>query len=306
MTIARTIIPIFALIILGWAAKKKGFMPPEFLGPANRLIFYLAIPALVFRAIAKADFRAQFNPHVLVSTISSILVVCIIAWIGGRISRINRNRLGSFIQASLHGNIGYIAFAVAYYYLGNEGFVRASIIAIFVMILQNFLAVIALHVCAERRSLRENAHHIIPAILGNPVILSAITGIGFSLSSAPLPLIIDRSLAILSSLALPMALLLIGASLSFELMQSRIASILSAGMLKLLVLPMLGFLLFRFFNLPSPEYLPGLIILASPTATVTYVMANEMHGDPDFAVAAISASTMLSAITLSIWLKIAI
>jgi predicted permease len=51
--------------------------------------------------------------------------------------------------------------------------------------------------------------------------------------------------------------------------------------------------------------LPGLILLASPTATISYVMAKEMKGDADFAVAAISISTLLSAVTFTAWLNIA-
>lgn len=305
MDIAATIIPIFVLIIIGWAAKEKGFMPSEFLGPANRLVYYLAIPALVFRSISKTSLHAQFNPYVLAGTLFAILSVFFIAWGAGMIFRISRARLGTFIQSSLHGNLGYIAFAVAYYFLGNEGLVRASIIAGFAMILQNFLAVIALQVYSDSSPSSGNIFKIIMAILGNPIIISAIAGILFSIIPIPIPLVIDRSLDILSSLALPLALLVIGASLSFELMRSRFASIFSVGILKLLLLPALGFALFRIFNLTPQDYLPGLIILASPTATVTFVMAKEMNGDADFAVAAISTSTVLSAVTLGVWLNVA-
>ena len=80
MNIVNTIIPIFALIIMGWAAKKKGFMPPEFLAPANRLVYYLAIPAMIFRAISRTDFYAQFNSLVLACTLIAILSVFVVAW----------------------------------------------------------------------------------------------------------------------------------------------------------------------------------------------------------------------------------
>ena len=305
MNIVNTIIPIFALIIMGWAAKKKGFMPPEFLAPANRLVYYLAIPAMIFRAISRTDFYAQFNSRVLACTLIAILAVFVVAWIAGLIFRISRMQIGTFIQTSVHGNLGYIAFAVAFYFLGSEGLVRASIIGGFVMILQNFLAVIALQVNSNRGVESGNISKVILAILGNPVIVSAMGGILFSIIAIPIPLIINRCLDILSSLALPMALLLIGGSLSFERMRSRIASILSSGMLKLILLPALGVTLYRLLNLTLQDYLPGLIILASPTATVTFVMAKEMNGDADFAVAAISASTIFSAVTFSVWLNFA-
>jgi len=305
MNIITTIIPIFIIIIIGWFARWRGFIPPEFISPANRLVYYIAIPAMIFHSISKASLKTQFDATVLAITLLSVLVVFAVAWSAGKINRVRRGQRGTFIQTAFHGNLGYIGLAVAYYFLGNEGFVRASIIAGFIMILQNFLAVVALQFNSDKPSATGNRFEVAFRILGNPVILSAMAGILFSLSGLRVPLIIDRSLDILSGFALPMALLVIGGSLSFELMQLRILRVLSSGFMKLILLPGLGFALYRLFGLTSQAYLPGLILLASPTATITYVMAKEMNGDTDFAVAAISISTMFSAITFTLWLHIA-
>ncbi|MCA1786484.1 MAG: AEC family transporter, partial [Desulfobacteraceae bacterium] len=62
MQILNTIIPIFSVILLGWIARHKGFIPGQFIGPANRLVFYFAIPAMVFAAIAKGSLKTDFNP----------------------------------------------------------------------------------------------------------------------------------------------------------------------------------------------------------------------------------------------------
>ena len=305
MNVITTIIPIFALITLGWVARKKRFMPPEFVGPANRLVYFLAIPAMIFRSISKTNFHAHFNPQVLAGTLLAILAVFVLAWGACLIFRINHVHRGTFIQSSFHGNLGYIALAVAYYLLGTEGLVRASIIAAFVMLLQNFLAVVALQINSNGGNIgSENVSRIVLAMLGNPVIASAMAGILFSVTGIPLPLIIDRCLDIFGSLALPLALLIIGASLSFGLMKLRMSSILWACGLKLIVLPGVGLVLYRLFVLSPGDFLPGLILLASPIATVTFVMAREMKGDADFAVAAISVSTILSAFTFSAWLTV--
>ena len=303
--VTTTIIPIFAVIFLGWFARMKGFIQPEFLGPANRLVYYLAIPALIFHAISKASLKTQFNVTVLLITLLSVLAVFVVAWGAGMLWRIKKKELGTFIQSSFHGNLGYIGLAVSYYSLGHDGFVRASIIAGFIMILQNFLAVIALQVNADSVSVPKNKRDILHRILVNPVILSALAGILFSSTGLKLPLVASRSLDILSGLALPMALILIGASLSFKLMRLKIFRIFSSSFLKLIFLPALGFIFYRMFDIDLKDYLPALILLASPTATLTYVMAGEMNGDTDFAVAALSTCTMLSAITFSIWLNIA-
>jgi len=305
LNIVSTIIPIFSVIILGLLARWKGFIQQEFLEPANRLVYYLAIPALIFRAISKASLKAQFDVMVLAITLFSAVVVFAFAWGMGFLLRLRLGELGTFMQTTFHGNLGYIGLAIAFYLLGNEGFVRASIIAGFLIILQNFLSVISLQFNSDDISVKGNKLYIVLRILGNPVILSALAGILFSISGLKMPLVIDRSLHILGGLALPMALLIIGASLSFELMQLRILRVISSSLLKLILLPGIGFLLYRIFNIAVQDYLPALILLASPTATITYVMAREMGGDADFAVAAISTSTLISSVTFTLWINIA-
>jgi predicted permease len=305
VNVVSTIIPVFAIIFLGCWVRRKGLIRPELLGPANRLVYYVAVPAMIFREIAGASFTAQFNARILACTLMPVLVVFAISLAVGSLTRIPRGRLGTFMQSSFHGNLGYIGLAVAYYFLGTEGFVRASIIAGFLMLLQNFLAVVALQSGSVRSLVRPNLRFIASRVVGNPVILSALAGMAFSVSGVSVPLLIDRSLGILSGLALPLALLVIGASLSFELIRVHILSALGAGILKLIVLPAAGYFLYQWFGVAARDYLPGLILLAAPTATLTYVMATEMKGDTELAIAAISVNTMLSAITFAMWLGIA-
>lgn len=304
MNIVTTIIPIFVIILLGWLARVYGFIRDEFITPANRLVFYLAIPAMVFRSVSRASLDSQFDGKVVTLALLSVCIVFGIAWILARRGARPRSQRGTFIQNSFHGNMGYIGLAVSFYYLGHEGFVRASILAGFLMILQNLLAVIALQMNAPRNSASKNRWKPALKIVGNPIILSALAGILVSLTAFPVPLVLGRCLDILSDLALPLALLIIGASLSFDMVQSKLKAVLSCGLLKLILLPAIGFILYRLFNVMPEAYLPGIILLASPTATVTYVMAREMQGDSEFAVAAISLNTLLSAVTYTIWLSI--
>lgn len=304
MNIVTTIIPIFIIILLGWLARVYGFMRPEFLQQANRLVFYLAIPAMVFRSISKTSLSDQFDGMVVMLSMLAVCVVFCCAWILGSIMDVDRSQRGTYIQNSFHGNLGYIGLAVSFYYLGREGFVRASILVGFMMIIQNLLAVIALQVFSENDSASQRKWAVVFKVLGNPIIISALAGILVSVAGIPIPLVLGRCLDILSDLALPMALLIIGASLSFDMVQSRLMTILSAGVMKLFLLPGIGYLLYRIWDVAAAAYLPGIILLASPTATVTYVMAKEMQGDSELAVATISVSTLLSAITFTLWLNV--
>ena len=173
------------------------------------------------------------------------------------------------------------------------------------MILQNMLSITILQIYGDTGGKDHRWWQIVWKVAGNPIILAAILGILFSLLEIPVPVIVDRSLKILSAMALPTALLIIGASLSIKLLRAHLKSVLSVSVLKLLALPAVGFFVFLLLGLEPVDFLPALILLASPTATVAYVMAREMHGDADMAVAVISGTTLISAITFIFWLQVA-
>ena len=263
----------------------------------------LAIPAMIFRAISKSDLQSQFNPKVLLLTLVALTLGYALAWATGLLVRLREGRLATFVQSAFHGNLGYIGLAVIYYLSGTEGFARGGIIAGFMMILQNFLSVVVLQ--SNNGQSAGLSLETLKKILGNPVIGAAMAGILFSLSPLELPVILARGLDIMSGMGLPMALLIIGASLSFGLVRESLTAILTASGLKLLVLPAAGILLYHLAGIPGPDYLPGLILLASPTATISYVMAREMGGDPDLSVVAISTSTLLSAPAFYCWIFLA-
>ena len=302
MNIVSTIVPIFIVIFLGLVAKQRGFFSSDFLGQANRLVYYFAIPAMIFNSISKATLRTQFSLSVIMISLFALLLITAIAWKASRVMNLVPSSQGTFIQSSFHGNLGYIGLAVAFYYLGDSGLARAAIIAGFVMILQNILAVIALQYHGQDSKGRTSITATLKTTMSNPVILSALAGIIFSLSGLQMPLIIDRALTIIKGMALPMALLIIGASLSFEKFKPRFWPVMVSCFLKVMVTPAIGLILFKLFSIDPSDYLPGLIILASPTATLTYIMAKEIGGDSDFAVAAISISTIFSSVTYGLWL----
>lgn len=300
--ILETILPIFIIILIGWSLRRFDFMPDGFLKPANRLVFFVAIPAMIFREIAQAALVEHFRPVLILATLCPLVLVSLAGLMLVRRFDFQRRQVGTFLQCSFHGNLGYIGLAVAFYFLGTEGFTKASIVAGFLMLFQNLLAVVVLSRFNADPEARSSLAGMFMKILLNPVVISAGGGMLFSLSAFELPLLIDRSLKILSGMALPMALLVIGTSLSFSQIRRQLHLTVIIGLFKLVFIPALGLTFFYFLGIVRAEYLPALILLASPTATVTYVMASEMAGDPDLATSAISITTLASALTLTLWL----
>ncbi len=305
MYLFNTIIPIFAVIFLGWCVKKRGYLPSEFLTPANGLVYHLAIPAMIFQAVSKSSLKSDLHLDVLFIALISVVAACFVALSACLVFRVERGRRGTFTQGAFHGNLGYIGLAVAFYALGDDGLVQAGILAGFIMIVHNFLAVMVLQIYCDGVLDRGGFGNTMRRVLGNPVVVSAFAGILFSVLEVPIPMVVDRSLEIVGNMALPLALMLIGASLTFRGLWQNVALVAPIAVVKLLLLPALGFGLMVVCNVPEARYIPGLILLASPSATLTYVMAREIGGDTDLAIAAVSGTTLLSPVTFALWLNVA-
>lgn len=299
MPLLETILPIFVVIGLGLLAGQRGYLPAGFLGPANRLVYHLAIPAMIFRAIAGGNLKHQFHLPVLAVTLGTVAIGFLVATAVARRLVAGKAGQASFRQCAFHGNLGYIGLAVVYFYLGQESLGKASILAGFIMILQNLLAVVTL---STGRDVGMDLR--LRRVMGNPVIIASMLGIGFSALGLRLPVIFDRSLAIVAQMALPLALLVIGATLSPTQIRAALWPSLAASVIKLGVMPGATLAIWRFADMPVAGCLPALILLASPTATIAYVMGREMGGDPDLAAAAISLSTLLSGLTFLGWLAL--
>lgn len=295
-----SILPIFSIILLGFVLKLRGIIPAGFMGPANQLVYYVALPAMLFATMAKAPFKENFQFTAALCLTGPLIILCLVALAVSRLLRLPPGPRATFIQTSFHGNLGFLAYAIAYYALGPEHFPRTLILSTFLMVGQNVLSVWVLNQFGTRR--REGDRPwllMIRQTVNNPVILAVVIGCAYSALGQPLPGALRQGLEILSGLALPMALLLIGASLSFGALQSRVRELAWLGALKLIGLPLAGYVILKWANVQESLVLPALILLAAPPATVSYVMAAELGGDTRLAAMSVSVYTLVSALSYS-------
>lgn len=152
--------------------------------------------------------------------------------------------------------------------------------------------------------MKRQAGALFKSIVQNPIILAVTASMLYSVTGLPVPKVIEKGLQILAGMALPTGLLLIGASLSFGAVRMHLKGLMGIGLLKLLCLPLLGFIIMRLAQVPEFFIMPGIILLASPPATVTYIMAGELGGDPELAASSVSLLTPASALSYSLLLSL--
>jgi predicted permease len=301
MAVIETIAPIFLIIVFGYLIQKKGFLPERFISDANRFVFLFPLPVMIFSGIVKSNVSDLSAFHIF-SVVLPTIAMAGIALLLGSILKLKRGALGSFAQTTFHGNVSYIGLAVLFYALGEVGLKKGSILIGILILLNNALAI---GILSWTSGQHRNPSKALLSIVKTPVIVATFLGVAFLFLGIKMPVVILKSMGILANIALPMALIVIGASITISTIKYSFRFSATATFLKVLLLPGLSFLFCWAFSVPYQEGLPGIILLATPTATTSYIMAHELDGDRDLASGAITLSTIVSPITYVLWASLA-
>ncbi len=308
MFIINSIAPIFLLIALGKILQKTAFFSDGFFKGLNRLVFWFALPSLLISRISMASLElGTISRIVLLFSLGTLLSLAF-AWGVARILKLPVPKTGSFIQGSFRGNGAFVGLPVIIYSLGTldaGAEVLGTVVLAPVVVLFNILGVMVLlrHGSEKGRAGKSTASFFFQ-LLRNPLILGCAIGIALNLAGWVLPPFIFRPLDALGSAALPLILMSIGASLTFEPLRGMASPSLIAALIKVVITPAFGFLLAGLFDLSTTERMIAIFYLAAPAAGMSYVMADVMGNDAPLAGRIVALSTVLSAITLPIIIAI--
>ncbi len=307
MELGLNIFPIFAVILFGVLGKRFGLFPEKFVFAANRLVFYVAIPCLIFLAMIKSPASLEGMAWAVVSACLALVVTWLAAlWAGSMLfGRGKRSQVrASFIHCATHGNVAIMGLALAYFGLGDAGLFSATIIAAAVIPVQNVLAVVALAMFGRSEGLARGARRAAVGIVTNPIILATLAGYFALATGIAVPEIIKSFLKMLADMAIPLALVIIGANLSFAREAWEKVPLAAGFAVKLAVLPGLGVLMGWAAGLPATALGATAMILGAPSALISPIMAREMGGDPQYASRMVTVTTLACAFTSYLWLRL--
>jgi len=302
------ILPIFSIIGLGYLLMHRGFVGEPFIVSANRVVYYVAVPAMLFHEVARSSFSENFHAGAVLSMLTGLVVITATAFLSAHLSRKPIPFKATFVHSTFHGNLGYMAYAIAFYALGQRSFAQTALLSSFLIVAQNLLAVCVFAYYRPTETSRSGRNRFefwdtLKRIASNPIIAAVTAGTVFSYLSLSLHPAVAQSLKILSGMALPLALLLIGTSLSFGAFKKLIPAMCLIGGLKLILFPLIVYGLMQWWHVPPSFHTPVLILTAAPPATITYIMASELGGDTELAAAATSLLTLVSGWTYAVLLS---
>ncbi|KIX13287.1 AEC family transporter [Dethiosulfatarculus sandiegensis] len=302
MQIIASIAPIFIVILFGVIGGKRGLIPESFQKPANKLAFNFAFPALLINAIGRTHVSDFWQPVQLAITMGAMLFCWLVSW---QLSRVffknNESTRPTWIQTSVHGNYGFVGLAVILYALGDPGVAASGLLVGVMSILQNAITVITLSYLAGTKA---KPLEQVKAIATNPIIIAILIGLTISFLGIDISGVVGRTLKIMGGMGVPLALLIIGAKLGETRIKAPLPMLALPMLMKLFILPALAWGLLSMFGYSGLLLTTAVLIVASPTATLSVVFADQMGGDSDFASTMVSLTTALSALTFSLWLMV--
>jgi malonate transporter len=302
--VLSSLFPVFALILCGSVLKHFHFTHDLFLKTSDKLVYYLFFPALLFWKIGGASLNLFGNRGFYIAAVCALLTVFVLSTLFMRIVRVSPYQAGSFSQSCYRFNT-YIGVAVVLNALGEEGVRQFGILIGMMIPMINVLAVSTLMwFSGKQPSGRARLWQTAKALIGNPLIIACLGGIVYSNLQSGFPQFIANTLALFSSVTLPLALISIGGALNLSTMRNHLKLSFLASLFKLLLLPAAGYAFFTVFGVSGLAFKVGMIFFALPTATSLYVLSSQLNSDTALASASIALSTILSFFSLSLVLLI--
>ncbi len=262
----------------------------------NNVIVYLALPALIFTAIRTSEPTLALLVFPLVGW--GIILLCLAAAFAlGRLLKLGNATLGAFLLVAALGNTGYLGYPLALAIFGDKQLVKAVFYDVFATALA--LLTIGIWLAGRFGKSDNSAGRRAVEILTFPPLIAV--ALGFLFKFVPLPGFVLQVVDYLAKATVPLIMLAIGVSLRPGHILDYKWPIAAAGLIKLLLAPVLALAAARVAGFSAVD--AGILILQAsmPAMTLSFVIGQRYKLDTDFIPAAIFTTTAVSALTIPLW-----
>jgi len=296
------VLPFFGLIFVGFIVARIARQPLEALGWMNIFIIYVALPALFFQLLAKTPFEQLTEwTFILGSVVATYIVFSLMFLLsmlmpGGNIAESTIKGL-----SAAYGNIGYMGPGLALLAFGERAAVPVALIFCFENIVHFTVAPMMMALAGDdQRPLPQLALGVMQRIVLHPFIIATAAGVAAAYFRFQPWLPVERLLSYLSSAAAPCALFAMGVTLALRPLKRIPSEMAPIAILKLIVHPLLCYVLLSWIGNFSPEWVFSAVLLASlPTATNVFVIAQQYNVWVQRASASILITTCASVVPVT-------
>ncbi|MDO4776818.1 MAG: AEC family transporter [Cardiobacteriaceae bacterium] len=298
-----TVLPVFSVILVGWmfGRGKKAGEGDQLL---NDYALYVALPALLFVAIARAD-RAELGQWAFVfATLGGIAVAYGAGLVVARAAKIVAPSSSIVAMGACYGTTGYLGVPVLIAAYGSD----AALPAALATVLHNVPVIVAVILRHEvtGASWREGGWRALRVALRNPLLLAVLLGLVVAIAGLPLPAVMVEGAKFVGLSAGPVALFALGLGLS-RLQAGRESApwVWRVMLVKLLLQPLATLAFAWLLGLREGLWLAVAVVMAAqPVGAGVYVFARQYHFSPERMALAIVWSLLAALLAMPVWLQL--
>jgi auxin efflux carrier (AEC) len=297
MNSVETIIPIIAMILLGYVLKRTNVLKAEDAVSLNKIVINIAIPSLILLAIYKVNLS-------ILPLIVPIPLICIsVGIISGLIAYLiltlknypNKTKW-SVVSTSALFNSGFLGYPVVLGVFGTDGFIRAIFYDMGSMILFISFGIFFLLMLGGKYS------DILKRSLLFPPLWGILLGLLLNFLNIPLGYVITQTLTYLSGAAIPLIMISLGLTMEFRGIKEYIGLASLVSVIKLGIAPLIALTIVMLLNMGGLEKSVTVLEAGMPSAMLALVLAITYELDIKVSAACIFLSTVLSMVTLPLLL----
>lgn len=297
--------PVFFVLLLGYFAKRRGYIDNNFVDKGTWIVFYLALPFKLFYDIKNARI-VSLHPKYVAYILLGVIFVIIISIIIAKALRIkDKKKLSAFVHCAYRSNFVYVGFPILdIIYNGAPSMEHMIVIIAFGLTLYNISAIILLTYYSEAEDKRISFVDIFIKILKNPMIAGVVVGAIFNFLQLPVYQGVDKAIEMVAKISTPMSLILIGASLNFESSKSDFKLMFISAFIKTVIAPALLIPIGVKLGFTNMELGIAYVFWATPCAANCFIFTKQMKSDYEFASKVITLSFIMSIITYPVGISL--
>ncbi|MGF0096398.1 AEC family transporter [Peptoniphilus sp. SGI.035] len=297
--------PVFFVLLLGYFAKKRGYIDNNFVDKGTWIVFYLALPFKLFYDIKSAKIESLHPKYVAYILLGIIFVIFVSIVIAKSLRIKDKKKLSAFVHCAYRSNFVYVGFPILdIIYNGAPSMEHMIVIISFGLTLYNISAIILLTYYSEAEDKRISFIDIAMKIIKNPMIVSIIIGAIFNFLHIPVYQGVDKAIEMVSKISTPMSLILIGASLNFESSKSDFKLMFISAFIKTVLAPAILIPIGVKLGFTNMELGIAFVFWATPCAANCFIFTKQMNSDYEFASKIITFSFIMSIITYPVGISL--
>lgn len=297
------IVPVFALIALGFAAGRQRYFGTEASKSINEYTFSLAVPAFLFRSMSRLEVS-----EIPIDLWVSFFGAAIVTWVTATVLTAHvlvrpATDAAAIAMSSCFGNVVMLGIPLSVAAFGETAAAPAALLVAIHTPLLFFTGSLHQALVAEPRetSMMMIACDLFAELSRNPIILAILAGVLWRLTGLGLHPAVDRVLMMLGQSAVATSLVGLGLSLvNFEI-KGQVPTLSIILVLKLALMPSVAWLLaVHVMALPPVAAAVVVLFAAMPTGANAYLFAMRHGRAVNSASGAVALGTMLAIVTTSV------